>query len=264
LSHAYSIITRPQFIKVEPILARSTWDPRKAKLETSKKSYKKMNTLDLKKQIEEDKRHHPKKMEATLEKYLSTSEMKKNMELFELQRQEKGYADMWKEAEDRDLKEDLKELPKQHSLNAYPPHALNSFYSAHLETLGRSIPLTIQNLSLNRKIALEFLTNSEEITSFRKQKREPPLYEAPLREYKEWAKRMMSGRNKHKPILTEQLSAEKMRRGQLNELTRKKGIDVMIRTCKLRTKGRQMGAQERTFGQQQEHHDDQTNFGQCG
>ena len=122
--------------------------------------------------------------------------------------------------------------PRPHSLNKYPAHTLNSFYKTHLEVLGMDLPTTIGNLAMDDDNCLEKLLNSKGIVNFKSEKKHIPEYVQELREYKEWVKKVMIGRNRKRAVLTERLSQEKLKRGIVNELTKNKGIEVQIRTGK--------------------------------
>lgn len=91
--------------------------------------------------------------------------------------------------------------------------------------------MTLHNLSGGRQ-SIKKLSQSENIVGFERLKFYDPQWKSSIKEYRTFIKDAMSKENLHKPILTNYLSEQKLKKGIVDELTKNKGIEVQIHTGK--------------------------------
>lgn len=104
-------------------------------------------------------------------------------------------------------------------------HHMSGFYTTHNTMMAYNLPNTLHNLSGGTH-SIKKLSQSENIVNFERLQKFNPKWKQTLSDYREFIKEAMLKENLNRPILTNYLSEQKLKKGIVDELTKNKGIEV--------------------------------------
>ena len=123
----------------------------------------------------------------------------------------------------------------KYELNKYVKEQMKKnttgFYEQNKQMMGYNMPYTLHNQAGGNH-SIKNLISSDNILNFKKISITNPSWKSSMDEYKEFIKPVMSLENINQPILTNYLSEQKLKKGIVDDITNKKGIEVQIHRSK--------------------------------